>query len=73
MMEFSFEENIASRGWHYYRKDVWKNPKTGETLFAQREKNPVALKIDPYSVSLVTWMLKKKDKLVPIVVGHVPR
>ena len=30
MKELSFEENIASRGWHYYGKDVWKNPKTGE-------------------------------------------
>ena len=56
MMELSFEENIASRGWHYYGKDVWKwkNQKTGET---QREKNHVALKIDPY---LFAWDAKKE-------------
>ena len=51
------------------RKRRVEKSKNGRKI-EQREKNPVALKIDPYSVA---WMLKKKDKLVPIVVGHVPR
>ena len=69
-MEISFEMQVASRGWHKYGKTIWKNPKIGELLQAKREANPVALNIDPYSVA---WMLKRKDKLVPIVVGHIPR
>ena len=43
---------------------------TGHKLSAEKEKDPFALKINPYSVA---WKLKTKDKLIPVVVGHIPR
>ena len=70
VMEVSFEENVASRGFHVYGKEVWKSPKTEQKLSAEKEKDSFALKIDPYSVA---WKLKTKDKLIPVVVGHIPR
>ena len=39
-------------------------------LTAEKEKNKKALDIDPYAVA---WMLKRKNKLIPDIVGHVPR
>ena len=69
-MEISFEIQVASRGWHKYGKTVWTNLKIGELLQAKREANLVALNIDPYSIAR---MLKRRDKLVPIVVGHIPK
>ena len=70
VMEVPFEENVASRGFHVYCKKVWKIPNAGQKLSAEKEKDPFALKTDPYSVA---WKLKTKDKLIPVVVGHIPR
>ena len=53
-----------------YGKEVWKSPNTGQKLSAEKEKDAFALKIDP---SFVAWKLKTKDKLVPVVVGYIPR
>ena len=39
-------------------------------MTAEKEKNEDALDIDPYAVA---WMLKRKNKLIPDIVGHVPR
>ena len=69
-MEVSFEEKVASRGFHVYGKEVWKSPNTGQKLSAEKEKDPFALKTDLYSVA---WKLKTKDKLIPVVVGDIPR
>ena len=38
-------------------------------LTAEKEKNKKALDIDPYAVA---WMLKRKNKLIPDIVGRVP-
>ena len=70
VMEVSFEENVASRGFHVYGKEVWKSPNTVQKLSGEKEKNYFALKINPYSVA---WKLKTKDKLIPVVVGQIPR
>ena len=35
-----------------------------------KRKSKEALDIDPYTVA---WMLKRKNKLIPDIVGHVPR
>ena len=69
-MEMSFKRNIASRGWHVYGKAVWKNPRWGEKLEAKKEDNEEASKVNPYAIA---WTVKRKDKLVPLVVGHIPR
>ena len=37
---------------------------------AKTEDNEEATKIDSYAI---TWTVKRKDKLVPVVVGHIPR
>ena len=70
VMEVSFEENVALRGFHVYCKEKWKSPNTVQKLSAEKEKNPFAVKIDPYSKA---WTLKAKDKLIPVVVGLIPR
>ena len=44
--------------------------KKGECLIGEQETDPVALLEDPYAIA---WKLQKKDKLVPVVVGHIPR
>ena len=64
-MEMSFERNIASKGWHVYEK----TPRSGEKLEAKKEDNKEATKFDPYAIA---WTVKKKDKFVPVVVGHIP-
>ena len=69
-MEVSVEMEIAARGWHVYGKTVWQSPRKGEKLTAEKETNRDALDIDPYAVA---WMLIRKSKLTPDIVGHVPR
>ena len=52
-----------------YGKSIWSNPKKGQCLIGEQETDPVALLVDPYAIA---WELQKKDKLVPVVVGHIP-
>ena len=61
---------IAARGWHVYGKTVSQSPRKGEKLTTVKEKSKEALDIDPYAVA---WMLKRRNKLIPDIVGHVPR
>ena len=53
-----------------YGKSIRSNPKKGECLIGKQETNPVALLEDPYAIA---WKLQKKDKLVSVVVGYIPR
>ena len=69
-MEVTLKRRIASRGWHVYGKTVWKEPKSGESVFAEKETNEEALLADKFSVA---WKRKLKTKLTADVVGHVPR
>ena len=69
-MDCTLEVKIASRGYHLYGKSTWSNPKKGECLIAEQRTDPVALLEDPYAIA---WKLQKKDKLVPVVAGHIPR
>ena len=77
-MEYTLEVKIASRGYDVYGKSIWSNPKKGECLIGEQETDPVALLEDPYAIAwkevpyAVAWKLQKKDKLVPVVVGHIP-
>ena len=64
-MEISVEMENCKNG-----KTVCQSPSKGETLTAEKEKNKEALDIDPYAVA---WMLKRRNKLIPDIVGHVPR
>ena len=43
--------------------------KKRECLIGEQDTNPVALLEDPHATA---WKLQKKNKLVPVVVGHVP-
>ena len=69
-MECTLEVKIASRGYHVYGKSIWSNPNKGECLIGEQETDPIALLEDPYAIAS---KLQKKDKLVPVVVGHIPR
>ena len=69
-MKIFFERNIASKGWHVYGKTVWQNLLRDEKLEAKKEDNEDATKVDLYTN---VWKVKRKDKLVPVVVGHIPR
>ena len=55
---------------HVYGKTVWPNPKKGQRLHGQRERDADALLVDQYAVA---WMMKSKEKLVADVVGHIPQ
>ena len=63
-MECTLEVKIASRGYDVYGKSTWSNPRNEEYLIGEQETDP----FDPYARKL-----QKKDKLVPVVVGHIPR
>ena len=69
-MEFFSKRNMASRGWQVYGKAVRQNPRRGKKLEAKKENNEEATKIDPYAIAQT---VKSKDKLVPVVVGHIWR
>ena len=68
--EVTLKKQIASRGWHVYGETVWKDPKKGEPVFAEKEKDEQALIIDSFAVA---WKRKPKTKLTADVIGHVPR
>ena len=53
-----------------YGKSIWSNPKKEECFIGEQETDPVVLLEDPYAIA---WKLQQKDKLVPVVVGHIPR
>ena len=69
-MELPFEKNIASKEWHEYGKTFQKNSHRDEKLEAKKEDNEEATKIDQY---IIAWTVKRKDKLVPVVIRHIPR
>ena len=50
-MEVSLKKRIASRGWHVYCKTVWKDPRKGEPLFAEKETDQNALISDGFLVA----------------------
>ena len=69
-MEVILKRRIASRGLHVYGKTLWKEPKSGESVFAEKETNEEVLLTDKFSVA---WKRKLKRKLRADVVGHAPR
>ena len=69
MMESIYMCKLASRGWHFYGRNIWANTKEGKILFAEKEKRKIVLMHDLYAVS---WKIKSKGKLVADAVGHVP-
>ena len=69
MMESVFKTTSASRGWHFYGKASWENPRKGERLCGEKEDDKVTLMHDPYAVA---WKLKSPGKLIAETVGHVP-
>ena len=69
-MELTLRRRNASRGWHVYGKTMWKEPKRGEFVFAEKELNEEALLYDTFSVA---WKRKLTTKVNADVVGHLPR
>ena len=69
-MESVVVKLIASRGWHVYGKTVWPSPSFNDVLVAEKETDEKALMHDKHAVA---WKRKVKSKLVPDIVGHVPR
>jgi len=69
-MESVFKTKIASRGWHFYGKTTWKTPKKGQKLYAENEKDKIALMHDPYAVA---WKINSKQKIIAETVGHIPK
>ena len=69
-MGVTLKRRIASRGCHVYGKTVWKELKSGESVFAEKETNEEALLADKFSVA---WKRKLKTKFTADIVGHVPR
>ena len=50
-MESIYTQTIASRGWHVYGKTSWKNPKKGQTVFAEKEQEKIALLSGPVHIA----------------------
>ena len=61
---------LASRGWHYDRKNMWKWPKKDEIVFTEKESSKTALEYDLYSIA---WKKKNKSKITADAVDHVPK
>ena len=57
-MDVTTTTTVASRSWHEYGKSVWKTPKKGEFLYAEKESDTKALQIGSYAIA---W----KRKIIP--------
>ena len=67
MMDSVLTKTIASRGWDVCGKTIWSNPKAGQIVFAEIEKDKTALANDPFCVA---WKIKFKNKIIADIVGH---
>jgi len=67
---FSFDQKIASRGYHEYRNSTWINAKAGQKVKVEKETNAKSKSIDPYACAI-----KIKNRFFDnwITVGHIPR
>ena len=45
---YSFDSNIASRGYHMYRNPTWQNAKSGDKVKAEIETNKSSKLVDAY-------------------------
>ena len=57
-MESVLKIKIASRGWHFYGKTPWKNPKKNKVCMEKRKTFKIALIHDPYAVA-GGWKVKE--------------
>ena len=57
-MESVLKIKIASRGWHFYGKTPWKNPKKDKVCMEKRKAFKIALIHDPYAVA-GGWKVKE--------------
>ena len=49
---FSFDSEIAFRGYHVYRNSTWQNAKSGHKLKVERDTNKSSKSIDPYASAI---------------------
>ena len=68
--EVSLKRRIASRGWHVYGKTIWKDPKKGEPVLAEKETNQNTIIIDRVPIA---WKLKLKIKLTAYIITLTPK
>ena len=65
---YSFEQTIASRGYHVYKHTNWSEAKVGDPISARIETNAESKKVDPYSCAISI----RRDN-THVTVGHIPR
>ena len=68
-MKTSYHTLIACRGWLFYGKTIWPNPRHDEVLHVNKEESRAALIHDPHSIAFTR---KTRAHLVPIIVGNFP-
>ena len=67
---FSFDSEIAFRGYHVYRNSTWQNAKSGHKLKVERDTNKSSKSIDPYASAI---KIKHQFFDTWLTVGHIPR
>ena len=69
-MAYSFQAQVAARGYHVYRNLTWCNVKQGDLVTVEIETNEESKKVDPYSCAIKA-MVGQPPQLK--TVGHIPR
>ena len=46
---YSFEEKVASHGYHVYQNNTWTNTKAGDKVTVMAETDKSSLDVDPYA------------------------
>ena len=66
---YSFDSQIASRGYHVYRNSTWENAKSGDKVKEEIETKS-SKPIDPYACTI---KIKHKFFDTWLTMGHIPR
>ena len=69
-MAYSFNETVASRGYHVYKNTFWTNVKVGEKVTVEMETKKSSLEVDPYAC-VIKIKTRFSDGL--ITVGYISR
>ena len=68
-IEYSFQANVAARGYKVYKNITWEETKCGDKVLNDLETDEKATEIDPYCC-LIKTMVGRPQQLK--TVGHIP-
>ena len=68
-IEYSFQANVAARGYKVYKNITWEETKCGDKVLSDLETDEKATEIDPYCC-LIKTMVGRPQQLNTM--GHIP-